>query len=43
MRGPSLMKATLDRTGLRHFLLGGTDDVLADLERAIADELSPMR
>jgi N-acetylglucosaminyldiphosphoundecaprenol N-acetyl-beta-D-mannosaminyltransferase len=36
VRGPSLMKATLDRTSLRHFLLGGTEVILADLERAIA-------
>lgn len=36
VRGPSLMKATLARTTLRHFLLGGTEEVLADLERVIA-------
>jgi N-acetylglucosaminyldiphosphoundecaprenol N-acetyl-beta-D-mannosaminyltransferase len=36
VRGPSLMKAGLARPGLRHFLLGGTDDVLADLEEVIA-------
>jgi N-acetylglucosaminyldiphosphoundecaprenol N-acetyl-beta-D-mannosaminyltransferase len=36
VRGPSLMKATLDRTTLRHYLLGGTEDVLADLETVIA-------
>ena len=36
VRGPSLMKATLDRTTLRHFLLGGTEVILADLEGAIA-------
>ena len=35
VRGPSLMKATLESTDLRHFLLGGTDDVLVDLERVI--------
>ena len=37
VRGPSLMKATLDRTTLRHFLLGGTDEVLVDLMRVIAE------
>jgi N-acetylglucosaminyldiphosphoundecaprenol N-acetyl-beta-D-mannosaminyltransferase len=31
VRGPSLMRAALDRDGLDHFLLGGTDDVLARL------------
>lgn len=36
VRGPSLMKAALARPGLRHFLLGGTDEVLSDLEAVIA-------
>ncbi|RZS91281.1 N-acetylglucosaminyldiphosphoundecaprenol N-acetyl-beta-D-mannosaminyltransferase [Motilibacter rhizosphaerae] len=35
VRGPGLMKAMLDRPHLRHFLLGGTDEVLADLRTAI--------
>jgi N-acetylglucosaminyldiphosphoundecaprenol N-acetyl-beta-D-mannosaminyltransferase len=35
VRGPSLMKTTLETTDLRHFLLGGTDEVLVDLERVI--------
>nr|WP_231135351.1 WecB/TagA/CpsF family glycosyltransferase [Motilibacter deserti] len=38
VRGPSLMRATLERPGLRHFLLGGRPDVLADLERAVKDD-----
>ena len=37
VRGPSLMDATLGRTTLRHFLLGGTEEVLADLDRVIAE------
>jgi N-acetylglucosaminyldiphosphoundecaprenol N-acetyl-beta-D-mannosaminyltransferase len=36
VRGPSLMKAALARPGLRHFLLGGTPEVLDDLREAIA-------
>ena len=36
VRGPSLMKAALARPGLRHFLLGGSPQVLDDLRRAIA-------
>lgn len=35
VRGPSLMKATLDQTDLRHFLLGGSPKVLHDLEAVI--------
>jgi N-acetylglucosaminyldiphosphoundecaprenol N-acetyl-beta-D-mannosaminyltransferase len=35
VRGPSLMRAALARPGLRHFLLGGTPQVLDDLRRAI--------
>ncbi len=37
VRGPSLMKATLDRTRLRHFLLGGSPQVLRDLETVITN------
>jgi N-acetylglucosaminyldiphosphoundecaprenol N-acetyl-beta-D-mannosaminyltransferase len=37
VRGPSLMKTTLDQTRLQHFLLGGTEEVLADLQRVIAE------
>ncbi|NHC46363.1 WecB/TagA/CpsF family glycosyltransferase [Motilibacter aurantiacus] len=35
VRGPALMQAVLSRPGLRHYLLGGSPEVLADLERAI--------
>lgn len=35
VRGPSLMKAVLAQTSLRHFLLGGDKDVLVDLEAEI--------
>ncbi len=35
VRGPGLMRAALDEPGLRHFLLGGTDEVLADLTAEI--------
>lgn len=38
VRGPSLMRAALARPGLRHYLLGGTDAVLIDLEQVIARE-----
>lgn len=38
VRGPSLMKAVLSQAGLRHYLLGGTPQVLADLERVIAGD-----
>ena len=38
VRGPSLMKAGLASPGLRHFLLGGTTELLADLETVIARE-----
>jgi N-acetylglucosaminyldiphosphoundecaprenol N-acetyl-beta-D-mannosaminyltransferase len=37
VRGPSLMTAVLRQPGRRHFLLGGTPEVLAALEREIAD------
>lgn len=37
VRGPSLMKAVLARPGVKHFLLGGSEQVLADLEREIKD------
>lgn len=37
VRGPSLMKAVLDKTTLRHFLLGGSPEVLRDLEAVIRD------
>jgi N-acetylglucosaminyldiphosphoundecaprenol N-acetyl-beta-D-mannosaminyltransferase len=36
VRGPSLMRALLDRQGLRHYLLGGTPDSLTRLREAIA-------
>ncbi|HET9946123.1 MAG TPA: WecB/TagA/CpsF family glycosyltransferase [Actinomycetes bacterium] len=35
VRGPDLMQEALARPAVRHFLLGGTDQVLVDLERAI--------
>jgi len=35
VRGPGLMRAALDRPGLRHFLLGGTEGVLDDLVAVI--------
>jgi len=38
VRGPDLMQAALARTGVRHFLLGGTAELLADLERAIKND-----
>ncbi len=36
VRGPALLRATLARPGLRHYLLGGTPQLLDDLEAAIA-------
>jgi N-acetylglucosaminyldiphosphoundecaprenol N-acetyl-beta-D-mannosaminyltransferase len=36
VRGPSFMRRMLDEPGLRHFLYGGTDEVLASLRREIA-------
>jgi N-acetylglucosaminyldiphosphoundecaprenol N-acetyl-beta-D-mannosaminyltransferase len=36
VRGPGLLKATLARPGLRHYLLGGTEQLLDDLEAVIA-------
>ena len=36
VRGPSLMKAALSNTTLRHFLLGGSPEVLEDLKTAIS-------
>jgi N-acetylglucosaminyldiphosphoundecaprenol N-acetyl-beta-D-mannosaminyltransferase len=36
VRGPGLMRAALDRPGLRHFLLGATEEVLGDLVAVIA-------
>jgi N-acetylglucosaminyldiphosphoundecaprenol N-acetyl-beta-D-mannosaminyltransferase len=36
VRGPGLLKATLARPGLRHYLLGGTQQLLDDLEAVIA-------
>src|SRR4051794_33281611 len=38
VRGPSLMRAVLERPGLRHYLLGSSPEVLADLERAVKTE-----
>ena len=38
VRGPGLLRAALARPGLRHYLLGGTEEVLADLQAAIARE-----
>lgn len=38
VRGPSLMRALMDRPGLQHYLLGGSPESLANLERAIAEE-----
>lgn len=38
VRGPSLMTATLRQPDRRHFLLGGTTDVLATLEGVIAQD-----
>ncbi len=38
VRGPSLMRALMTRPGLKHYLLGGSTDSLARLERAIAEE-----
>lgn len=38
VRGPSLMAAVLRTPGLRHYLLGGTPEVLEDLERVIAED-----
>jgi N-acetylglucosaminyldiphosphoundecaprenol N-acetyl-beta-D-mannosaminyltransferase len=35
VRGPGLMRAALAEPGLRHFLLGGTEGVLADLAAEI--------
>jgi N-acetylglucosaminyldiphosphoundecaprenol N-acetyl-beta-D-mannosaminyltransferase len=35
VRGPGLMRAALEEPGLRHFLLGGTEEVLADLTTEI--------
>jgi N-acetylglucosaminyldiphosphoundecaprenol N-acetyl-beta-D-mannosaminyltransferase len=43
VRGPSLMKAVLDGCDLRHFLLGGTPDVLRDLEGVIAERFPRAR
>jgi N-acetylglucosaminyldiphosphoundecaprenol N-acetyl-beta-D-mannosaminyltransferase len=36
VRGPSFMRRVLDEPGLRHYLYGGTERVLANLEAAIA-------
>ena len=36
VRGPGLMRASLDRPGLSHFLLGATEEVLDDLVAVIA-------
>ena len=38
VRGPSLMKAVLKRPDLNHFLLGGSDEVLEDLQKAIVED-----
>lgn len=38
VRGPSFMRRMLDEPGLRHFLYGGSDEVLESLEKAIAAE-----
>jgi N-acetylglucosaminyldiphosphoundecaprenol N-acetyl-beta-D-mannosaminyltransferase len=35
VRGPGLLKASLARPGLRHYLLGGTEELLDDLEAVI--------
>ena len=37
VRGPSLMKAVLQRPDVNHFLLGGSDEVLDDLQKAIVE------
>ena len=38
VRGPSLMKAVLERADLKHFLLGGSEQVLEDLQKAIVED-----
>jgi len=38
VRGPSFMRRMLDEPGLKHYLYGGTDEVLDSLEKAIATE-----
>lgn len=43
VRGPSLMKAALSTTDLRHFLLGGTHTVLTDLEQVIHERFPRAR
>ena len=38
VRGPSFMRRMLDEPGLRHYLYGGTEQVLDSLEQAIATD-----
>jgi N-acetylglucosaminyldiphosphoundecaprenol N-acetyl-beta-D-mannosaminyltransferase len=38
VRGPSLMRTLMARSGLKHYLLGGSPESLARLERAIGEE-----
>lgn len=38
VRGPSFMRRMLDEPGLRHYLYGGTDEVLEGLQKAIVSK-----
>jgi N-acetylglucosaminyldiphosphoundecaprenol N-acetyl-beta-D-mannosaminyltransferase len=38
VRGPSLMRTLMTRSGLKHYLLGGSPESLDSLRRAIAEE-----